>query len=62
MEENIGNNNTNYFTTSFWQLWCWEECGQEKILRTCIDEKEPPNVCHIKDVVKKLWNSFLILE
>ena len=62
MEENIGSKNANYFTTFLLQLWCWEECGEEKIIRTWISEKQPPNVCHNKDVAKKLWNSFLILE
>ena len=62
MEENIGTENANYFTTFFLQQWCWEECGEEKIIHKCISEKQPPNVCHVKDVANKLWNSFLILE
>ena len=62
MEENIGSKNANYFTTFFLQLWCWEKCGEEKIMRSCISEKQPSNVCHVKDVAKKLWNSLVILE
>ena len=62
MEENIGSKNVNYFTTFFLQRWCWEECVEERIIRTCISEKQLPNVCHVKDVAKKLWNGFLILE
>ena len=62
MEENMGGKNANYFTTLFLQLWCCEECGEEKIIRTCISEKQPLKVCHVKDVAKKMWNSLVILE
>ena len=62
MEENMGGKNANYFSTFFLQLRCREECVEERIIRTCISEKQPPNVCPVKDVAKKLWNSFLILE
>ena len=54
MEENIGSKNANYFTNFFLQLWCCEDCGEEKTMRTCISEKQPPTVCHVKDVAKKL--------
>ena len=54
MKENIGSKNANYFTNFFLQLWCCEECGEEKTMRTCISEKQPPTVCHVKDVAKKL--------
>ena len=62
MEQNIGSKNANYFTTFFSQLWCCEECGEEKIIRTCISEKQLPNGCHVKDMAKKLWNSLVIVE
>ena len=64
MEENIGSKNTNYFTTFFFflQLWCWEEYGEEKLMRTCISEKQPCNVCRVKEVAKELRNSWVILE
>ena len=54
MKENIGSKNANYFTNFFLQLWCCEECGEEKTMCTCISEKQPPTVCHVKDVAKKL--------
>ena len=62
MEENIGSKNANYFTTFFSQLWCCEECGEEKIMCTCISEKKPPSICHVFDMTKKLWNSLVILD
>ena len=62
MEQNIGSKNANYFTTFFLQLWCCEECGEEKTMRTCISEKQLPTVFHVFDMAKKLWNSLVILE
>ena len=57
MEENKGSTNANYFKTSFLEVWCCGVCGEEKIVHTCVNKKQPLTIYYIKDMAKKLWNS-----
>ena len=54
MEENVGSKNANYFTTFFYNCDVEKNVVKKKIICTCVSEKQPPNVCHVKLVAKKL--------
>ena len=62
MEENIGSNNTNYFTTSFLQPWCYGVCGGEKYFVYMCKWKVTHSIYAMLKLCQKLVKEFVPLK